>query len=96
MSEVEWKREYHRDGTLQRETPYVNDQEHGVEKGYYSNGMLEWEQSYIDGQPHGAEKYYHNNGVLRYEALWVRGKQRNDLLGDKHRLKRLMLLGEQG
>ena len=96
MSEVEWTKEYYKDGTLHCETPHVNGKLHGVEKKYYGNGILHWETPYVNGQLHGVEKYYHRNGILFHEDLWIRGKMRNSLLRKEHRLERLMLLGEEG
>lgn len=95
MSEVKWIRLYRGNGILYWETPYVNDQPHGVEKKYYKDGTLEWEVSFINGQPHGIQRRYHRDGTLRDETLWIRDKQRDDLLGDENRLLRLTLLGEE-
>jgi len=96
MSEVEWKKEYYKDGLLLCETPYINGQVHGVEKWYYNNGQLQWEDPYVNGLNHGVEKTYNKDGTLKEENLWINDERRNDLLGDEHKLARLMLLGEEG
>jgi len=95
MSEVEWTKEYYKDGTLHCETPHVNSKAHGVAEWYYKDGALEWETPYTNGQRHGVEKWYYEDGTLHCEFLWIKGEERNDLKGDEHRLTRLMLLGEQ-
>jgi len=94
---------YYEDGTLHWEIFFFNGQAHGTAKWYYEGGMsqnghgkvLYYEVPYLNGQQHGIQKGYHEDGILQYEILWIRGEERSDLLGDKHRLERLMLLGEQ-
>jgi len=93
MSEVEWMREYWDNGTLYCEVPYINGHKHGVARWYFSSGALEQEISYSNDKAHGIQRWYYENGEIRLENLKIKGKKRNDLLGDKHRLMRLMLLG---
>jgi len=95
MSEVVWKKTYFEGGQLNHKTPYVNNRRHGVEKRYCKSGRLRWESPYANGRLHGIERLYYNNGQLDCEFLWIRGQLRDDLLGEEHRLTRLMLFGEQ-
>jgi len=100
VSEVEWEKEYYEDDdgvsdTLCWEAQFLNHQQHGVEKWYHIDGTLRYEIFFDSGQRHGISKGYNKDGTLRETTLWIRGVIRNDLLGDKHRLERLMLLGEQ-
>jgi len=69
-------------------------------KRYYTNGQLKCKISWINGKRHGTEKWYHEtkkwyhkNHKLESETLWINGEKRDDLLGNKHKLTRLMLLG---
>lgn len=96
MSEVVWERKYYKNGQLYHEDPYVNGFNHGIEKYYYDDGQLELEIPLVNNKRHGITKWYYKNGVLREVDLWIKGRVRNDLLGDEHRLTRLVLLGEQG
>jgi len=94
MSKVEWERTYYNDdSTLYKETPLVNGQIHGVLKYYYRNGQCNFKIPYANGLLHGVESIYRWNGALKEQRIWVNGSLRNDLLGDEHRLKRLILLG---
>jgi len=96
MSEVEWIRHYHPGSDILRyEASYVNGLHHGVEKSYYKDGTLLHESLWVNGQLHGMEREFYCQGLLKNKALWIRGYRRNDLLGDEHRLIRLVLLGEQ-
>jgi len=72
--EVNWKRSFYKDGTLFRETPWVNNLVHGVEKYFYKDGTLEWEITWVNGEKHGIEKSFHKNGALNYEIPWVNDK----------------------
>jgi len=94
MSKVEWMRLRYANDQLHRETPYLNQQEHGVEKWYYEDGQLSSETRWVNGKRHGVDKMYCIDGQLLRETLWIRGIQRDDLLGDKHKLTRLVLLGD--
>jgi len=94
LSKVEWI--YYNDGTVNWETPFVNGQVHGITKCHYKNGTVEYKTPFVNGRQHGVQEHYDEEGVLKSKILWIEGKIRNDLLGDKHRLERLMLLGEQG
>ena len=40
MSEVKLEREYHPNGQLHLEIPWVNGQKHGIEKQWHKNGQL--------------------------------------------------------
>jgi len=93
MNEVVWNRKNHDNGQLEYEIPYVNGKRHGVAKYYHTNGKFEHKIPWINGRLHGIKKIYYRDGTLRSEALWIRDNERNDLLGDEHRLERLMLLG---
>ncbi|MCI5786346.1 MAG: hypothetical protein MR025_02705 [Helicobacter trogontum] len=55
-------REYHKNGRLERETPYKDNKRNGVEKGYHENGRLKSQVPYKDGKVEGVEKLYHENG----------------------------------
>jgi len=95
MSEVEWKRGYYDSGQLHYEIPYINHKRSGIRKSYHDNGHLRCEFPYVNDHLHGIARWYHNNGWLDKETLWINGEERNDLLGDEHRLARLILLGEE-
>jgi len=94
MGKIVWKKTYYNDGQLDHKIPYLNGRRHGLEVWYYPNGELKCEIPWVNGQLHGVEKLYCDR--LQYEIIWVRGQQRDDLLGDEHRLTRLMLLGDEG
>jgi len=95
MSEVAWETGYWYNGHLHYNVPYINGQQHGIAKWYHDNGLLYMEASYVNGRCHGVQRFYNEDGQLRSEIPWVNGEERNDLLGDEHKLLRLMLLGEQ-
>lgn len=44
------KKEYHKDGTLWYETPYVDDKQQGIEKHYHKDGTPDREAPYVDGK----------------------------------------------
>jgi len=88
-------RGYYSDGELYWETPYANGHQHGIEKWYSSDGELYHENPFVNGRLHGVERWYNKDSTTEEKALWIRDRQRNDLLGDEHKLARLMLLGEE-
>jgi len=93
MSEVEWNKAYWDDGQIPKwEIPSINGMKHGVVVYYRRDGLINWKISFANGVQHGIERYY-NNGIFEWENLWINGEVRNDLLGEEHRLERLMLLG---
>jgi len=95
VSEVVWEKHHDAKGQLMYETPFVNGKAHGIQKGYWSDGQLCWEDPFVNNQQHGISRWYNRDGTLRSETLWIRDKHRNDLLGDEHKLARLILLGEE-
>jgi len=62
-------------------------------RGHHSNGERHYEIPYINSQRHGVARWYFKDGQLEGEIAYVNGKARNDLLKEKNRLIRLMLLG---
>jgi antitoxin component YwqK of YwqJK toxin-antitoxin module len=73
--EVNWERGHYDNGQIMFETPWVNDQKHGIARYWHENGQLWWEIPYVNGQEHGIQKRWHSNGQLEYEIPWVNGQQ---------------------
>ena len=73
--EVKWKREYHSNGQLAYEVPFVNGQKHGVVKWWYSNGQLKKEIPMVDGQAHGTLKIWNTEGQLENIFFYINYKK---------------------
>ena len=70
------RKEYYNTNELLYETPYVNDEKHGIEKWYYKDGELKYEIPYTNGQIDGILKwYYYESGKLGSETPYVNGKR---------------------
>ena len=65
--------EWHENGKLRRETPYVKGEKHGVEHWWYENGKLRHETLYVEGKEHGTKHYW-------YKTSYAKGKEH----GTKH------------
>jgi antitoxin component YwqK of YwqJK toxin-antitoxin module len=72
--EVKWKREYHSNGQLNWETPYVNEQVHGIQRYWHFNGQLAWETSWVNNQRHGVARFWYSEGKLWKVQKWRRGQ----------------------
>jgi len=66
-----WERVYRDDGTLKKETPYVNGKIHGTARTYWKNGMIKQEWSFIHDMFHGTMKHYCKDGTLYNEMIWI-------------------------
>lgn len=66
-------REYHKNGNLASETPFVDGRKHGVEKWYYDNGALWLEIPYTNNVPNGIQKAYFEDGKLNWETPYTAG-----------------------
>jgi antitoxin component YwqK of YwqJK toxin-antitoxin module len=66
-------REYHKNGMLASETPYLNGKINGVEKWYYDKGALWFEIPYTDNTINGIQKAYYENGKLNWETPYTLG-----------------------
>ena len=73
-----WHREWHKNGQLWWEVPYVNGEQHGVEKHWYGDGQLACETPYVNGEIHGMRKMWYSNGRLVYIITYVHGEQHGE------------------
>jgi antitoxin component YwqK of YwqJK toxin-antitoxin module len=64
MRKFEIKKDYHPNGKIWYETPYVNGLRHGIEKTYRYSGKIWYETSYINGRKQGVHKSYYSTGDL--------------------------------
>jgi hypothetical protein len=67
-------RSFYKSGVLCWETPWVNNEAHGIEKFYYESGAMYRETSYVNGKKHGICKEYHESGALWQEIPYVNDK----------------------
>jgi hypothetical protein len=74
-AQTEIKKEFHKNGKLKSETPYVDGKINGVKKVYFENGILESEDPMINGQTNGTYKWYFESGMLRVEVDYINGKR---------------------
>lgn len=74
FAQNEIKKTYYDTGELESETPYKNNQKHGVAKIYYKNGAVKSEIPYKNNQIDGNAKKYYEKGVLEIEASFRNGK----------------------
>lgn len=63
-------KEYYKNGQLQYELNYVDNQIHGLFKIYYENGILQKEINYINGKIEGQYKTYFSNGKLEQDVIF--------------------------
>ena len=64
MYSVDYIRTLVGEGILIRETPYIDDKQHGMEKEYYleEEGKIRSEVEYKNGKLEGIKKGYYKNG----------------------------------
>ncbi|HXP52567.1 MAG TPA: toxin-antitoxin system YwqK family antitoxin [Bacteroidia bacterium] len=67
------KKEYYKNGKLERETPYTNGKKNGTEKFYYESGELYSESPFTDDKANGVCKVYYKSGKLLSEAPYSNG-----------------------
>jgi len=66
-------REYHRNGNLASETPYIDGKINGVEKWYYDNGALWLEIPFANNIINGVQKDYFQDGKFNWEIPYKAG-----------------------
>lgn len=62
---------FHKNGQIEIDENYIDDQLTGTYKSYYEDGTLSQEANYIDGKMEGVLKTYFNSGTLKEEVMMV-------------------------
>ncbi|HTB32307.1 MAG TPA: hypothetical protein VK808_09800 [Bacteroidia bacterium] len=68
-------RGFYKNGVMNAENNFMNNQYNGTAKAWYSNGVLDSEATYINGEENGIVRHYHPNGKLESEVTWKDGKK---------------------
>jgi antitoxin component YwqK of YwqJK toxin-antitoxin module len=59
------------DGEIAYEYNYVNDRQHGVERGYYANCQIRHESNCANDNLHGVHRYWYETGQLKHESYYI-------------------------
>ena len=78
---IESKREFLKNGKLERETRYLEDKKYETHIEYYSTGELFRERPLINGKLEGLEKEYYQNGKLKAQRNYKEGKRHGNASG---------------
>jgi antitoxin component YwqK of YwqJK toxin-antitoxin module len=78
---IESKREFLKNGKLERETRYLEDKKYETHIEYYNTGELFRERSLINGKLEGLEKEYYQNGKLKAQRNYKEGKRHGNASG---------------
>jgi hypothetical protein len=68
---------YYMNGNIFKETPYIDGQINGVQKGYYEYyniGKIGWETPYVNNKKNGLQKDYYYNGQIESETPYTDDK----------------------
>lgn len=68
------KREYHPNGKIKAEIPYLNSKLNGTGKKFYENGNLLELVNFTDDEFDGSWKYFYSNRQLWLEKTYKKGK----------------------
>ena len=66
---------YDINGTLRRESNYIDGKKNGTQRHYYVTGRLEFEKSYKDDRLDGISKLYCKSGSLHWKTMYEDGKR---------------------
>ena len=67
-------KDYFENGSIKRESSYLNGQPNGKEIEYFENGEIKRESNFINGQRNGKQIEYHPNGEVYQKSNWVNDK----------------------
>jgi len=64
---------YYKNGNIQYEGDWIDNNINGKGISYYENGFIEYKGNLIDNKPNGKGIFYYESGYIKYKGYWING-----------------------